>query len=575
MEQKTGLVSYVLMYDRRRAAHMIVLLTIAGVMEGFGIAAILPVLDTMVSADGTESGQIQEVLARVLGTVGLAPTLPVLLCLFVLMFFLKGVAYYFAMVTVGSVVAKVVMELRIRLLRAVTNAQWRHVLRYPSGFIGNAISNEAGRTGMAYQEFAGLISEAIQVMVYLGLVFLVSWQTGLAAIAAGLLILALLQGRVSASRIAGHDQVQLLRTILARLTDALPSLKPLKAMGREEYLLPRLEQDTEAFFHAQKREIASTELLYKAREPILMATLALGLWIILSFTSISSTAIMILAALFYRSVTSITNMQQRWARVVIGDSSFRSLMEHIESAESAREDWVSKGGDPPRLERELRLDSVTFSYDGGAPVLNDVTASIRPGSFVAIVGPSGSGKSTLTDLITGLLRPTDGRILVDDVDLSETDVLQWRRRIGYVPQESMLFSDTIRANISLGESSVTTEQVEAALTAASAWDFVSRLDGASNHRIGEEGTSLSGGQRQRLAIARALVTNPRLLILDEPTTALDAQSEQEVLRAVQALKGQLTILAISHQPAIRDLADEVWTVDGGTITVDGHTNDGI
>jgi ATP-binding cassette subfamily C protein len=545
---------------------MVVLLAIAGILEGFGIAAALPVLESMISGGGSAQSDLGQFVEAVLLRIGIEPSVGALLVILVVMFALKGVAFYFAVLIVGSVVARVVLELRVRLLRAISAAEWRHVLRYPTGFIANAVSSEAGRAGMAYQEFAQVIAEGVQVVVYLVLAFLISWQTGLAAMAAGVAILVVLQGRVAATRRAGHDQVQILRSILARLTDALPSLKPLKAMGKEGYLLPRLEEETEAFYAAQRSEIAHSELLKKAREPLLMAALAAGLWGVLTFTELNPSSIMILAALFYRAVTSITNMQQRWVSVLVGDASFRSLMQHVESAESARETWISEGEALVGFDRALELDELSFSY-GDHAVLEGASATLPARSFVALVGPSGSGKTTLTDLITGLLRPTAGRILVDGADLAGANVRAWRERIGYVPQEPMLFSDSVRQNVTLGNPRASDADVVEALKRASAWGFVQALPGGLDHRIGEEGTSLSGGQRQRIAIARALVTRPSLLILDEPTTALDVASEQEVCRAISELKGNLTILAISHQPALRALADEVWEVANGRVRV--------
>jgi ATP-binding cassette subfamily C protein len=543
---------------------MVLLLALSGVMEGFGIAAVLPLIEFLVSP-GEEPSALAAAIADGLATVGLEPSVPVLLGGIVLMFTLKNGLYYLAMLQVGAVVSRVEMELRLRLLRAVTRAEWRHMLSYPSGFIANAVSREAGRSATAYQTFAAMMAEGMQVLAYLTVAFLISWRTATATIVVGGLIILLLQGRVTASRKAGREQVYILRSILARLTDALPSLKPLKAMGMEHYLLPRLEEQTEQFYHARVREIASTELLKRAREPILMAALALGLGGVLAFTEATSTSIMILGLLFYRTATSITNMQQRWVTVVVGENSFQSLMEHIRTSEDARETWAVDGDKPvPTFARELDLDAVRFSY-GEHEVLKGVTATLPAGRFVALVGPSGSGKTTLTDLITGLLRPTSGRIVIDGVDLAECDIRGWRHHIGYVPQEPMLFSDSILANLTLGADTITRDDAERALRDAHAWEFVSELEGGLDHPIGEGGTSLSGGQRQRLAIARALVQKPGLMILDEPTTALDADAEAEVCRTLSDLRGGLTILAISHQPAIRELADEVWELDKGRL----------
>ena len=566
MSGTPAIVRHITLQDRRRTVIVVVSLGLAGLFEGFGIATALPILEALFAGPDTTQSALTTAITGGLEAIGLSASIPILLALLVLMFTLKGLVLFVAAVLVGTLVAQVLMELRLRLLRAVTQAEWQHILHYPSGFIANAVSTETHRSGMAYQEFVHLVANAMHVLAYLALVFLVSWQTGLAAIVVGILILVLLQGRVSASWHAGSDQVSILREILARLTDALPSLKPLKAMGREKYLLPRLEEQTMAYFQAQRREILSAELLRKSREPLVMLALAAGLWAVIVLTSLASTTIMLLAALFYRTVTSITNMQQRWMLVKIGDSSFQSLMEHISFVESSREQWAEQGSETPPFEKGLSLENLSFSYKDHE-VLKGITAELRSGSFVTLVGPSGSGKTTLSDLVTGLLRPTGGRILVDGHDLSGMDVRAWRHRIGYVPQDPMLFSDTVRANITLGNKDLDDARVVAALRSASAWEFVQALPGGISARIGEGGLTLSGGQKQRLAIARALVVQPSLLLLDEPTTSLDSQSEAEVCEAIALLKGELTILAISHQAALRGLADEVWEIRGGLLRV--------
>ena len=214
----------------------------------------------------------------------------------------------------------------------------------------------------------------------------------------------------------------------------------------------------------------------------------------------------------------------------------------------------------------MQLEDLSFAYDK-RKVLDGISATIPRGRFVTLVGPSGSGKTTVSDLIAGLLTPTSGRILADGVDLQQASRDGWRALIGYVPQEAMLFSDTIRGNLTLGDGAVSDSRVHEALVQAGAWDFVQQLSGGIEHRIGEAGTALSGGQKQRIAIARALVHNPELLVLDEPTAALDAVSEREVCATIERLRGTLTILAVSHQPALRSLADEVWNLTGGRLRI--------
>lgn len=566
MGSEKSLVQHFAKNDPFRTLSMVLLLAFAGLAEGLGVAASLPLLDQVISPEAEPSG-LGAAVVRAFEGFGLEASIGTLLVALVILFALKGLLTIQAMIQVGVVVAKVTMELRLRLLKAVSQAEWRQVLAYPTGFITNAISRDSLVSAAAYREFCQVIAEGAQVIVYLALSFMVSWQAASLALFVGLGIMALLHHRLSGVRNAGEDQTRILRSILARLTDALPSLKALKAMGREQYLIPLLEQETRAFFRAQKKVIVQVLFMDRGREPVIVAALALGLWLVLTLTTVGSASLFVLALLFYRTVTSITNVQHRWATVVVGESAFTSIMEHILAAEGAKEAWVSgDSGQSPTFKDEIRLEGLGFSY-GENMVLKEVDASLRAGSFVLLVGPSGSGKTTLTDLVTGLLRPAEGRILVDGQDLADLDMGKWRHSIGYVPQEPMLFSDTIRNNIQLGKEGISEEEVRQALREAEALDFVDRLSGQVDHRIGEEGTTLSGGQRQRLAIARALVSRPDLLILDEPTTALDTKAEKGICDTISRLRGTRTILAISHQPAIRELADEVWEIRDASLKV--------
>ncbi|HYQ93072.1 MAG TPA: ATP-binding cassette domain-containing protein, partial [Candidatus Competibacteraceae bacterium] len=174
--------------------------------------------------------------------------------------------------------------------------------------------------------------------------------------------------------------------------------------------------------------------------------------------------------------------------------------------------------------------------------------------------------TTIVDLITGLLRPQAGEVFIDDVALAQIDVKAWRRLIGYVPQETMLFHDTVLNNVTLGDPELGEADAVYALKAAGAWEFVTRLEQSLYTDVGERGSKLSGGQRQRIMIARALAHRPRLLILDEATSALDPETAQEICDTLCSLRGELTILAISHQAALVDSADQVYRLQDGNAT---------
>jgi ATP-binding cassette subfamily C protein len=207
---------------------------------------------------------------------------------------------------------------------------------------------------------------------------------------------------------------------------------------------------------------------------------------------------------------------------------------------------------------------VTFAYDKHL-VLDNTSMKIPVGSLTTLVGPSGSGKTTVIDLVIGLLKPQSGNVLLDDTPLPELDLKAWRRMIGYVPQETLLLHDSILHNVTLGDPALSEQDAVQALKSAGAWEFVVRMPDGIHSTVGERGTKISGGQRQRIMIARALVQKPALLILDEATSALDPENEAAIGNTMRALRGDLTILAITHQTALVSAADCVYRLGNNTV----------
>ncbi len=236
------------------------------------------------------------------------------------------------------------------------------------------------------------------------------------------------------------------------------------------------------------------------------------------------------------------------------------LSEKIRAAEADAE--LTEGQPAPSLDAPIRFEAVTFAYDD-RPVLDALSAVIRPNTLTVVFGPSGSGKSTFIDLLLGLAKPSGGRILVGDVPLNDIDLRSWRAQIGFVPQEVLLFNDTLLSNITLDDPALSRADVEASLKEAGAWSFVSALPRGLDTEVGERGSMLSGGQRQRIALARALVRRPSLLILDEATSALDPEIERAIWEELKVLTRRHTIVAVTHQPRVLGLADAVLGLENG------------
>jgi ATP-binding cassette subfamily C protein len=257
-------------------------------------------------------------------------------------------------------------------------------------------------------------------------------------------------------------------------------------------------------------------------------------------------------------------VQREYQKTLVYESAFCSLQEAIEDAEH---EYEPLGGTlAPTLEHGIQLDRIDFHY-AERKVLKATSLMIPAGVLTTLVGHSGAGKTTVVDLVTGLLKPHAGQVLVDEIPLESIDLRQWRRFIGYVPQENLLLHDTIVNNVTLGDPELNETDAIDALHAAGAWEFVAALPGGLTEIVGERGARLSGGQRQRIMIARALAHRPQLLILDEATSALDPESEAAICMTLEKLRGELTILAISHQPALVEAADRVYRLQDGSATL--------
>jgi ATP-binding cassette, subfamily C, bacterial len=560
--ESLGLVGYFLRAYPRRSALIVLLLFLSGLAEGIGVVTLLPLLELAVDSGNGESGLLSHVRAA-LAYVGLEPSLGVLLSIIVGGMALKGCFLWLAKREVGYTVARVATDLRLSLIRALLGARWGYFVTQPIGHVSNAIGSEAHRASQAYSAVCNVLSAAVQALIYVVIAVMISPLVAVFAMLGGALIAFLMTSLVQLSRRAGKHQTRLMKSLSGRLTDALQGIKPIKAMGQERQFQPLFEAETREINEAQRRQVIAAGTLHAFQEPLLVVFLAFGLFAALTWGNQSFSALLVMAFLFHRLVSRVQSVQTNYQAMATSESAFWSLRHAVDQAVAERETSTGKRP-PPGLDEDLVLEGVNFGY-GSKEVLRDVHLRIPAGKFVAIYGKSGVGKTTIVDLVVGLFRPWSGEVLVDGVPLGEINVRAWRAMIGYVPQEMLLFHDSIRRNVTLGDESIPDETVEEALREAGAWDFIASLPDGMESTIGERGTMLSGGQRQRIAIARALVRRPRLLVLDEVTTSLDPHTEAAICDTLRQLSGQVTIVAISHQRALMEAADLAYRVEHGRV----------
>jgi len=555
-------------YPMRSLLALLALL-VAGLAEGLGLTTLLPLFT---QASNQRTGQVSseplsiagsgtdEVVTNVLASIGLTPTIGVLICVFIAGLLIKAALVLWAYRQVGYTVAQVATDLRLALIRALLGSRWEFYLRQPVGALTNSIATEATRASQAYLHGANLVAILIQILIYMTVALLVSWQATLIAVAVGSVFFLLLGRFVRSARKAGRRQTTLFRSLLRHLTDSLNSVKPLKAMGREGLVDAMLQNETRDLNRALRREVFSKQALKSSQEPMVGTLLAAGIYVALELYGMSLSAVLVLTLLVARVLIQMTKVQQRYQELMVCESAYWSLRSSIDAAVAETEPEM--GRRQVNLREGIVLDKVSFAYSEDW-ALPDLSLSIPAGALTTLTGVSGGGKTTIVDLIIGLLRPQRGEILIDGIPLSEVDIHHWRRNVGYVPQDTFLLHDTVVNNVTLGDPALSEMDAEQALRAAGIWETIAALPEGMHTIVGERGSRFSGGQRQRIAIARALAHRPQLLILDEATSALDPIAEATVCGTLQRLHGTLTMIAISHQQALIETADRVYHIQDG------------
>ncbi len=537
-------------------------LAVASLAEGLGLATLLPLINLATDPNAVATSPVGGAVAEALGKVGLSASLGPLVGLVMVAMVVKALLTLIAMRYVGYATADVAANLRRQLVASLMRVRWRFFVHQPMGRIANAMSNDATRAAQAYLLVAELLTQVVSAVIMSVIAVFVSWQLALAAFVIGIAMAVALQFLVKMSRKAGWRQTQRTKDLLIFLNDTLINIKPVKAMARQDAFANLLTDRIAKLRHALRRQVISREVLTALQDILLAVVLGIGFVLTVIVWKIPLAEVLVTGIVLNRLISAISKIQRAYLKAVQFESAFTAARELILEAEAAPE--INPGKRVPSMERGVEVEGVTFAHDD-MPVLRGVSLSIPARSLVVLAGPSGSGKTTIIDLIMGLYRPDAGEVTVDSVPLREIDIQVWRGMIGYVPQELLLFNDTVTANVTLGDPALGEADVQRALETAGAWEFVSRLPAGLQESVGEKGAKLSGGQRQRVAMARALVTRPRLLILDEVTSALDPATAHQLADEIRSLTRSVTVLVVSHRPEFMGIADRIYRVEAGTV----------
>lgn len=472
------------------------------------------------------------------------------------------------------------VKLQEFVVRDLRNAVYAHLLRLPLPWftrnkVGQIISRVLTDTGNAKTVVTELVTRSLwsgaQVLATLVAMFTTSWRLSLAALVIAPVTIGAIQPVLrklrKGYRRLGNEQGEM-TSLVQEVVSGVRLVKSYRAEGREE---TKFTDKNNAFAKGFVRVGRLALLSGPVTETLGTFTAVIILWygaqLVLSEGSLTGAELLVFLVQVMRLLQPLKQLSQTPAAA---QQSLASAERVFEILDSPSEVAVDRGTRTvASFTRDIVFENVGFQYDGGAAALEQVSFSARKGDVIALVGASGAGKSTLVDLIPRFIDPSAGRILLDGVDVREIRLDALRALTGIVSQDTVLFNDTVRANVAFGRPDATQAQLDAAARAANALAFIEALPEGWDTNLGERGTRLSGGQRQRLAIARALVSDPPILILDEATSALDVESERLVQEAIDRLLEGRTVFVIAHRLATIQHADRILVLDGGHLVEDG------
>ncbi len=491
------------------------------------------------------------------------------LCLTIMVVFLsKNVFLYLKNISMTIVQFHLITELRNRLYKHFNSLSLSYFNQKKSGELTSIVINDVSNLRRALgTSFHKVIVEPINLLAFATLLFIISWKLALMSIVivpiAGFTILTIgrsirRKSKRTAAMIAGITNI---------ITETLSSIRVVKAFAMEDYEVSRFFKETRHYFRLILRRAKLRLLASPITETLGVMMGVLLLWVggmeVLSGKGLTPEDFLRFILLIFAIMDPLRKLSKVNVELQVGVASAERIFSILDTPALIKDSANAETIDS--FENEIKIENVSFNYENNDTVLEDISLSIEKGSVVALVGPSGAGKSTLADLIPRFYDVSHGSISVNSKDIRNISLRSLRNLMGIVTQETFLFNDTVRSNIAYGQEDIDNDLVIEAAKAANALEFINVLPKGFDTIIGEKGVKLSGGQRQRLAIARAIMKNPPILILDEATSALDTESERLVQEALETLMAERTVLVIAHRLSTVTNADKIIVMNKGKI----------
>jgi ATP-binding cassette, subfamily C, bacterial len=546
----------------------VLIMAFTSLTEGLGVALLFPILQVAgfnlanQGHVGHYTGEVRALLVQ----SRLSPSLwlATLLLIFILLMALRSLFSRVQSVLTFRTVLTYELALSRRLYQAIINADWLFLVRRRSSDFTHALTAELTRVATCTYLLIGTLSNGILAVVYIAIALKLSAGMTSLVLATGAVLLLVSRRWMRAVHASGTAVSESVSEVYASATEHLQNLKAMKfydAQSSDLAMFSSLQSSALQQSLESTRSQAAAAFWFEAGSLMLLGGIVFAS---LQILNVAPASILLLLAVFTRLIPRLAAGQSQLQAFLSELPAFENLMTIYREC-VANAEVPGAAGPGPSLAHEIRLERVGFRYDAQRPmVLEDLSLTIAAGKVTAIVGSSGAGKSTVADLVNGLLSPLTGRVLVDGAELTPQSARAWRCHVGYVAQDTVLFHDTVRANLRWAKPDASEQEMRESLSLAAA-DFVFELPQGLDTTVGDRGMLLSHGQRQRIALARALLRKPGLLILDEATSSLDLDNEKRILDAIEHLQGRTTVLLIAHRVSAIQRAEMIYVIDNGSV----------
>lgn len=536
--------------------------------EGFGITLLVPLLELLQGGVGSATGVAAQ-FGRFFELMGLPYQGGSVLLFFLLLQALKIFLQTSREVISSRLQFDLVDRLRERCFMSVLRSEWYWLSQRNNAEYANLLLTDINRVGTGVNFFLQLCSGSALLAAYSLAALWLSWPITLLVLTMGLIFVLAENGLRREALLLGNRIGQTSHSLHSVVQESLAGMKLAKILGNEERHLHKFQQSMQAFrlyqLDFQRSSSRSRARMQLGSVVVLVVLLYAGL----AVWRLPVVELATLIFVFARLMPLGAQLQQQlhhWLHALPALANANRLLAECRSVAEPMSDATQPS---LCLQHDLTLRLVSFGYPGRERnALNAINLCLPAKSTTAIIGASGAGKSTLADVLMGLLRPDTGNISIDGQLVDDAERLRWRRSVAYVPQETILFNDSIKTNLLWAMPDACDDELWQALDKAAA-DFVRHLPDGLDTIVGDQGLRLSGGERQRIALARALLGKPSLLILDEATSALDMENEERIRQAIVNLHGDLTVVAIGHRMATLQHADQVLVMDAGMIVAQG------